>query len=171
MRGTASEVSYLLRDEANPHPRILGLLRPRAPGSTPCPRARSGRPGPRASRPGKILFTGTSLGEEDLREAFAVNGLTVNIDAARADRAHAPASATVISRQANPVAVRWNSGHRPAASNPKVITAGERSLGRDADQVRRRGPQSPGRRSGRLPRIADSNPSGFHQHLGSVLGP
>jgi diaminopimelate decarboxylase len=77
--------------------------------------------------PQKILFTGTSMSPEDFRKAFAITGLTVSIDAFEQLEIMKIVKDRWFRRKAVRVSVRWNPGIG-RGFNPKVITAGERSV-------------------------------------------
>jgi len=76
--------------------------------------------------PRKILFTGTSLSTEDFRQAFAVDGLTVNIDAFEQLEIMKNVRDRWFKGRAIRISVRWNPGIG-RGFNPKVVTAGDRS--------------------------------------------
>lgn len=161
---TASEVRICYAMKANPHPRILGLLRAEgawidavSPGEVRAARA-AGFPAR------KILFTGTSLGEEDFREAFAVDGLTVNIDAAEQIELMARVRDRHFTGKRIRVAVRWNPGIG-RGFNPKVITAGERSS--DGTPIKFGVEDRKVLAAFRKAADCGFEPVGFHQHLGS----
>jgi diaminopimelate decarboxylase len=114
--------------------------------------------------PEKILFTGTSVSVEDLRQAFALNGLIVNVDAIEQLDIMKQVLSHWFSNKKIRVSVRWNPGIG-CGFNPKVMTAGKKSLngipikfGVEETKV--------------LPAFKKAAefgfiPVGFHQHLGS----
>jgi len=112
----------------------------------------------------KILFTGTSIGEEDFREAFAVEGLTVNIDAAEQIELMARVRDRHFTGKRIRVAVRWNPGIG-RGFNPKVITAGERSS--DGTPIKFGVEDRKVLAAFRKAADCGFEPVGFHQHLGS----
>jgi len=161
---TAAEVRICYAMKANPHPRILGLLRAEgawidavSPGEVRAARA-AGFPAR------KILFTGTSLGEEDFREAFAISGLTVNIDALEQIELMARIRDRQFAGKRIRVAVRWNPGIG-RGFNPKVITAGERSS--DGTPIKFGVEDRKVLATFRKAAECGFEPVGLHQHLGS----
>jgi diaminopimelate decarboxylase len=113
--------------------------------------------------PERILFTGTSVSRTDLRSVFAVEGLTVNIDAAEQLDLMAEVKRDLPSRPIR-VSVRWNPGIG-RGFNARVITAGRRSS--DGTPIKF------GVESRKVPgvfaraRKMGFRPVGLHQHLGS----
>jgi diaminopimelate decarboxylase len=149
--------------KANPHGGILRLLRRRGAWiDAVSPREvaaalRAGFP------PERVLYTGTSVSRDDLRAAFVVEGLTVNIDAAEQLELMAEVKRDFPGRAIR-VSVRWNPGIG-RGFNARVITAGRRSsdgtpikFGVEAKKVL--GVFARARKLGFLP-------VGLHQHLGS----
>jgi diaminopimelate decarboxylase len=156
-----ARICYAMK--ANPHRGILRLLRRRgawidavSPGEVEAA-LRAGFP------PERILFTGTSVSRADLRAVFAVDGLTVNIDA--------PEQLDLMSEvkrgfpaKSIRVSVRWNPGIG-RGFNARVITAGRRSS--DGTPIKF------GVEAGKLlgvfsrARSLGFRPVGLHQHLGS----
>jgi diaminopimelate decarboxylase len=117
-------VCYAMK--ANPHPGILSLLRKTgawidavSPNEVETA-MRAGFP------PERILFTGTSVGVDDLSRVFAVDGLTVNIDAAEELDIMGRIRRRVRPGRKIRVSVRWNPGIG-RGFNPRVVTAGRRS--------------------------------------------
>lgn len=112
--------------KANPHPGLLVLLRrsgARIDAVSPNEVAAAMAAG---FPPERILFTGTSVSRDDLERVFAVDGLTVNIDApeelelmGRVKRRRFPGKRVRVS-------VRWNPGIG-RGFNPRVVTAGART--------------------------------------------
>jgi diaminopimelate decarboxylase len=150
--------------KANPHPEILRLLHKQGAWiDAVSPREveaalRAGFP------PSRILFTGTSLGIEDLRRVFRVKGLTVNIDALEQLELMRELKKREFRKAAIRVSVRWNPGIG-RGFNPRAITAGARSS--DGTPIKfgvERSKVFPA-----LERAASSGfvPVGLHQHLGS----
>lgn len=156
-----ARICYAMK--ANPHRGILRLLQRRgawidavSPNEV-ATALKAGFP------PERILFTGTSVSRADLRAVFAVDGLTVNIDAAEQldlmneVKREFPAKSIRVS-------VRWNPGIG-RGFNARVITAGRRSsdgtpikFGVEAKKV-----ISVFTRARKL----GFRPVGLHQHLGS----
>ena len=114
--------------------------------------------------PGRILFTGTSVSARDLREAFAVPGLTVNIDAAEQLELMHEVRETGFRGRKIRVSVRWNPGIGRGFS-PKAVTAGERST--DGTPIKFGVEES--KVAGVFLRAKKLGfvPVGLHQHLGS----
>jgi diaminopimelate decarboxylase len=113
--------------------------------------------------PERILYTGTSVSRADLRAVFAVDGLTVNIDAAEQLDLMSEVKREFRAKPIR-VSVRWNPGIG-RGFNPKAVTAGKRSsdgtpikFGVEAKKVL--GVFARARRLG-------FRPVGLHQHLGS----
>ena len=112
----------------------------------------------------KILFTGTSVSARDFEEAFAREGLTVNIDAFEQMELMRDIKRNSFKNKKIRVSVRWNPGMGRGFS-PKAITAGERStdgtpikFGVEEKKV--------------IPTFEKAveygfTPVGLHQHLGS----
>ncbi len=156
-----ARICYAMK--ANPHRGILRLLQKRGAWID----AVSPREVEAALKAGfpaeRILFTGTSVSRADLRAVFAIEGLTVNIDAAEQLDLMAEVKSEFPGKVLR-VSVRWNPGIG-RGFNPKAITAGKRSAdgmpikfgvvsGKVVDVFRR------ARRLG-------FRPVGLHQHLGS----
>ena len=156
-----ARICYAMK--ANPHRGILRLLQRRGAwidAVSPCEVETALKAGFPAER---IIFTGTSVSRADLRSVFAVDGLTVNIDAveqldlmSEVKRDFPP--------KAIRVSVRWNPGIGRGI-NARVITAGKRSsdgtpikFGVEAKKVL--GVFARARKLG-------FHPVGIHQHLGS----
>jgi diaminopimelate decarboxylase len=150
--------------KANPNAEILRLLRRRgawldavSPGEVAAAR-RAGFPA------GRILFTGTSVGAEDMRKVFRVEGVIFNIDAMEQLELMREVQRDHFPRRRIRVSVRWNPGIG-GGFNPKVITAGARTS--DGTPIKF------GIEGSRIPaafqRAAEYGfqPVGLHQHLGS----
>lgn len=114
--------------------------------------------------PQKILFTGTSMSAEDFRQAFAVTGLTVSIDAFEQLEAMKIVKDRWFRRKAVRVSVRWNPGIG-RGFNPKVITAGERSV--DGTPIKFGVEGKKVLATFQKAREFGFKPVGLHQHLGS----
>jgi diaminopimelate decarboxylase len=114
--------------------------------------------------PTRILFTGTSVSGEDLRKAFSLEGLTVNIDALEQLEIMKEVKERWFKNRRIRVSVRWNPGVGKGFCS-RAITAGKFSSdgtpvkfgveGRKVIEVFEKA-----RRLGFLP-------VGLHQHLGS----
>jgi diaminopimelate decarboxylase len=156
-----ARICYAMK--ANPHRGILRLLRKRGAwidAVSPCEVETALKAGFPAER---ILFTGTSVSRADLRSVFAIDGLTVNIDAAE-QLDNMAAVKNEFPARAIRVSVRWNPGIG-RGFNPKAVTAGKRSAdgmpikfgveSRKVIDVFRRA------------RKLGFRPVGLHQHLGS----
>ena len=113
---------------------------------------------------GRILFTGTSVSADDLRQAFAIPGLTVNIDAAEALELMREVRDAGFRGRKIRVSVRWNPGIG-RGFNPKAVTAGERSTDGTPIKfgVEERKVVDVFLRARKL----GFTPVGLHQHLGS----
>lgn len=117
-------VCYAMK--ANPHADILSLLEKSgsridavSPNEVEAAMA-AGFP------PERILFTGTSVSVEDFERLFAVDGLTINIDAVEQLEIMGRFRRRRFPRKRVRVSVRWNPGIG-RGFNPRVITAGRRS--------------------------------------------
>ena len=157
-----ARICYAMK--ANPHRGILRLLQRRGAwidAVSPCEVATALKAGFPAER---ILFTGTSVGRADLRAVFAIDGLTVNIDAAEQLDIMSEVRRQEFPDKTVRVSVRWNAGIG-RGFNPRVITAGKRSSdgtpikfgveGKKVLEVFARA------------RKLGFQPVGLHQHLGS----
>jgi diaminopimelate decarboxylase len=155
-------VCYAMK--ANPHREILRLLRKQGAWID----AVSPREVEEALRAGfsarRILFTGTSLGTEDLRRVFRVEGLTVNIDALEQLELMQELKKREFRKKPIRVSVRWNPGIG-RGFNPRAITAGARSS--DGTPIKFGVEKSKVLTA--LEKAASSGfvPVGLHQHLGS----
>ncbi|MEN6309957.1 MAG: diaminopimelate decarboxylase [Acidobacteriota bacterium] len=114
--------------------------------------------------PGRILFTGTSVSLEDLGRIFAVEGLTLNVDAAEQLEIMGRFKQKAFPRKKIRLSVRWNPGIG-SGFTPGVVTAGARSsngtpimFGVEDKKV-----------AGVFERARELGfvPVGLHQHLGS----
>ncbi|MBN2264429.1 MAG: diaminopimelate decarboxylase, partial [Candidatus Aminicenantes bacterium] len=156
-----ARICYAMK--ANPHRGILRLLRRRG-AWIDAVSPREVRTALKAGFPAeRILFTGTSVSRADLRAVFAVDGLTVNIDASEQLDLMSEIKREFPGRIIR-VSVRWNPGIG-RGFNARVVTAGKRSsdgtpikFGVEADKV-----IGVFRRARRL----GFRPVGLHQHLGS----
>jgi diaminopimelate decarboxylase len=156
-----ARICYAMK--ANPHRGILRLLQRRGAwidAVSPCEVETALKAGFPAER---IIFTGTSVSRADLRSVFAVDGLTVNIDAAEQLDLMSEVKPDFPAREIR-VSVRWNPGIG-RGFNARVITAGKRSsdgtpikFGVEAKKVL--GVFTRARKLG-------FRPVGLHQHLGS----
>jgi diaminopimelate decarboxylase len=163
-KAIAGEVRLCYAMKANAHPGILGALRSEgawidavSPGEVWAALA-AGYPARR------ILFTGTSLGPEDYRAAFAVDGLTVAVDAVEQIEDMAHVRRRWFRGKAIRVAVRWNPGIG-GGFHPKVVTAGERSS--DGTPIKFGIEEKRVLDAFREAAAAGFHPVGLHQHLGS----
>jgi diaminopimelate decarboxylase len=156
-----ARICYAMK--ANPHRGILRMLERRGAwidAVSPCEVETALKAGFPAER---ILFTGTSVSRADLRSVFAIDGLTVNIDAAEQLEVMSAVKREFPNRDFR-VSVRWNPGIG-RGFNARVITAGKRSsdgmpikFGVEAKKV-----LAVFARAQKL----GFRPVGLHQHLGS----
>ena len=156
-----TRICYAMK--ANPHRGILRLLQRRGAwidAVSPCEVETALKAGFPAER---IIFTGTSVSRADLRSVFAVDGLTINIDAVEQLDLMSEVKRDFPSKAIR-VSVRWNPGIGRGI-NARVITAGKRSsdgtpikFGVEAKKVL--GVFARARKLG-------FHPVGIHQHLGS----
>lgn len=155
-------VCYAMK--ANAHPEILRLLK----GQGAWIDAVSPREVEAALQAGfpprKILFTGTSVGTEDLRRVFRVPGLTVNIDALEQMDLMEELKQKGFRNKTIRVSVRWNPGIG-RGFNPRAITAGARST--DGTPIKFGVEKSKVIAALRRASAAGFLPVGLHQHLGS----
>ncbi len=119
-----SRICYALK--ANAHPRLLKILKKEgawidavSPGEVDMARE-MGFP----SR--KILFTGTSVGSQDLQRIFLQDGVTVTIDALEQLDLMRGVKERNFKNKVIRVAIRWNPGIGRGFS-PKTTTAGQKS--------------------------------------------
>jgi diaminopimelate decarboxylase len=150
--------------KANPHPGVLALLLKKgaridavSPNEVDAALA-VGFP------PERILFTGTSVSVDDLERVFAIDGLTVNIDAAEQLEVMGRFKRRACPNRSIRVSVRWNPG-LGSGFNPRVITAGRRSsdgtpIKFGVEERKVLGVFARARSLGFVP-------VGLHQHLGS----
>jgi diaminopimelate decarboxylase len=160
--GLEARVSFAAK--ANSHPRILRLLERRgawldavSPGEV---RAALSAGFPAA----RILYTGTSVSEEDLRAVFGHVGITVNIDALEQVDLMKEVRDRWFPRRRIRVSVRWNPGVGRGFT-PRAVTAGARSA--DGTPIKFGVEDAKvGRAFKRAVRFGFV-PVGLHQHLGS----
>ena len=157
-----TRICYAMK--ANPNPGILRTLR-RAGSWIDAVSPKEVRAAMAAGFPaGRILFTGTSVSADDLLQAFAIPGLTVNIDAAEALELMREVRDAGFRGRKIRVSVRWNPGIG-GGFNPKAVTAGERSTDGTPIKfgVEERKVVDVFLRARKL----GFTPVGLHQHLGS----
>lgn len=160
--GLEARVSFAAK--ANSHPRILRLLQERgawldavSPGEV--------RAALDAGFPaGRILYTGTSVSEEDLRAVFGHDGITVNIDALEQVALMKEVRERWFPKRRIRVSVRWNPGVGRGFT-PRAVTAGARSS--DGTPIKFGVEDGKVARAFRLAVRAGFVPVGLHQHLGS----
>jgi diaminopimelate decarboxylase len=165
LRGQATlEARICFAMKANPNPSILKALR--GAGSwIDAVSPNEVRTAMAAGFPaGRILFTGTSVSAADLRQAFAVPGLTVNIDAAEQLELMREVRDTGFRGRKIRVSVRWNPGIG-RGFNPKAVTAGDRSA--DGTPIKFGVEESKVAGVFLRARKLGFTPVGLHQHLGS----
>jgi diaminopimelate decarboxylase len=164
-RATELETRLAFAMKANAHPVILALILEEggwvdavSPGEVD--RAlRAGFP------PGRVLFTGTSISEADFKALLAIDGLTLTLDAVeQLDILRAVRDRFFRRRPPVRVSIRWNPG-RGCGFNPKVITAGARSV--DGTPVKFGVEERRVLTAFRTARAYGFLPVGLHQHLGS----
>jgi diaminopimelate decarboxylase len=156
-----ARICYAMK--ANPHRGILRLLRRRG-AWIDAVSPREVRTALEAGFPAeRILYTGTSVSRADLRAVFAIDGLTVNIDAAEQLDLMREVKREFPGRTVR-VSVRWNPGIG-RGFNAKAVTAGKRSS--DGTPIKF------GVEAGKVldvftrARRLGFRPVGLHQHLGS----
>jgi len=160
--GLETRVCYAMK--ANPHPKILRLLKREgawidavSPGEVEAALA-AGFP------PERILFTGTSLSREDLAGVFEIDGITVNIDALEQIQLMREVREKRFRRKTIRVSVRWNPGIG-LGFNPKVVTAGARTP--DGTPIKFGIEDRLVIQAFRKAAACGFEPVGLHQHLGS----
>jgi diaminopimelate decarboxylase len=163
-RATPLETWVCYAAKANSHPGILALLRKagaRIDAVSPNEVEAAGKAG---FAPGRILFTGTSVSLDDLGRLFAVEGLTLNVDAVEQLEVMGRFKRRAFPNKRIRVSVRWNPGIGSGFA-PGVVTAGARSsngtpikFGVEESKV-----------LGAFERARELGfvPVGLHQHLGS----
>jgi diaminopimelate decarboxylase len=157
-----TRISYAMK--ANPFPGILEVLKAEgawidavSPGEVRAA-IKAGFP------PRRILFTGTSNGASDFEDAFAVDGLTVNIDALEQLDIMRRVRDRWFKGKKIRVSVRWNPG-LGRGFNPKVITAGITSP--DGTPIKFGVEASKVVSAFSYAAECGFTPVGLHQHLGS----
>lgn len=162
--GVGRPVRFCYAMKANPHAGILRALRAEgawidavSPGEVKTALA-AGYPA------SGIIFTGTSLSESDLKTAFSIDGLVVNIDAYEQIELMARVRARWFKGRTVPVSIRWNPGIG-LGFNPKAVTAGERNA--DGTPIKFGVEETKVLPAFRAAAAAGFTPVGFHQHLGS----
>lgn len=164
-RGSTSlETRICYAMKANPHKGILRLLGERGSWIDAVSPGEVGAAIGAGFPADRILFTGTSVSERDLKILLAVSGLTVTIDAAEQLEVMGRIRKEALGKKATRVSVRWNPGVG-RGFNPRVITAGKRSS--DGTPIKF---GVEGRKV--LPVFEEArrlgfSPVGLHQHLGS----
>ncbi|MDD8020306.1 MAG: diaminopimelate decarboxylase [Acidobacteriota bacterium] len=113
---------------------------------------------------GRILFTGTSLSQEDFERVLAHPGITVNIDAFEQIESLAAARRRRRIKSPVRVSVRWNPGLGRGFSS-KTVTAGERSS--DGTPIKFGVEDSRVIETFKRLQTLKFLPVGLHQHLGS----
>jgi len=157
-----TRICYALK--ANPHPEILNLLQQNGAWIDAVSPAEAEAALKAGFSGDKILYTGTSVSAEDLRRVFAIDQITVNIDAPEQLLLMRDLQEREFPRKSIRVAVRWNPGLGRGFS-PKAITAGSGASGGIPVKFGVEDAQvlpifSAAREYGFLP-------VGLHQHLGS----
>jgi diaminopimelate decarboxylase len=161
---TPLELRVCYAVKANPNEEILRLLRRRgawidavSPGEV-----RAALSAGFDAR--NILFTCTSVSRRDLREAFSVSGLTVNIDALEQLELMKEVRAEFSGDKQIRVVVRWNPGVGRGFS-PRAVTAGERSS--DGTPIKFGVEESKVMAAFEKAKDYGFSSIGLHQHLGS----
>jgi diaminopimelate decarboxylase len=161
---TSLEIRIYYAMKANSHPGIMKIVKDAGCGIDAV------SPGEirRALRAGfsreKILFTGTSLSLEDIKQAFAQQEIIVNIDAEEQLELMREVKEKRFKKKKIRVSLRWNPGIGRGFSS-KVVTAGEKSF--DGTPIKFGIEESKV-----IPTLAKAVdygfiPVGLHQHLGS----
>lgn len=161
---TSLEIRIYYAMKANSHPGILKIVKDEGIGIDAV------SPGEiqRALRAGfsrdKILFTGTSLSLRDIKQAFAQQGIIVNIDAQEQLELMREVKEKWFKKKKIKVSLRWNPGIGRGFSS-KAVTAGEKSF--DGTPIKFGIEES--KVISTLTKAKDYgfNPVGLHQHLGS----
>jgi len=161
---TNLEIRICYAMKANPNRKILKILNNQnawidavSPGEV--------REAVRAGFPAKrILFTGTSISSEDLRQVFDENNLIVNIDALEQLELMREVKREGFRNKKIKVSVRWNPGIG-RGFNPRVITAGKKSS--DGTPIKFGIEEKKVIEAFQKATLYDFIPVGLHQHLGS----
>jgi diaminopimelate decarboxylase len=162
LSGTEVRICYAMK--ANPHRRILKILKAAGAGIDAVSPGEVHAALDAGFPSEKILFTGTSVSADDFREAFAVDGLVVNIDAFEQLDIMKKVRDRWFRGKKIRVSVRWNPGVG-RGFNPKVITAGEKSP--DGTPIKFGVEESKVLATFQKASESGFIPVGLHQHLGS----
>lgn len=111
----------------------------------------------------KILFTGTSLSDEDLKRVFSLEGITINIDALEQLEIMKKVRKSSGNKKIR-VSVRWNPGIGKGF-NPKVVTAGKKAP--DGTPVKFGVEEKKVNEAVKKAKEYGFEVVGLHQHLGS----
>jgi diaminopimelate decarboxylase len=161
---TTLEARIFYAMKANAHPGILGLLQKRGAGVDAVSPNEVDAALRAGFAPERILFTGTSVGETDVRRLLPFDGLTINIDAEEQLEVMARIRRREFPKTKPRVAVRWNPGIG-RGFNARVTTAGRRSA--DGTPIKFGVEDKKVLRVFEGARAFGFEPVGLHQHLGS----
>lgn len=161
---TSCEVRLCYAMKANSHPEILELLSREGAWIDAVSPGEVNHALNHGFSPERILFTGTSLSQEDIRRTLGREGLIINIDAEEQLELMQEIREEEGWEGVNKVSVRWNPGIGRGFS-PKTVTAGQKSP--DGTPVKF------GIEDSRVIPVFNKavemgfKPVGLHQHLGS----
>lgn len=163
-RRTSAEVRLYYAMKANPHPEILDLLNREGAWIDAVSPGEINHALGHGFSPGRILFTGTSLSRDDIRQTLGRDGIIINIDAEEQLELMREVREEMPRKDAAKVSVRWNPGIGRGFS-PKTVTAGQKSP--DGTPVKFGVEDS--RVIAVFKKAVDTGfkPVGLHQHLGS----
>jgi diaminopimelate decarboxylase len=155
-------IGYAMK--ANYHPRLLKMLLKEGASIDAVSPAEVEKAIKAGFPENRIMFTGTSLSQEDFERVLAYPGVTVNIDAY--EQIELLEAARKRRRIKSPVrvSVRWNPGLGRGFSS-KTVTAGERSS--DGTPIKFGVEDSRVIETFKKLRALKFRPVGLHQHLGS----
>lgn len=158
------EVRLAYAMKANPHPGILKLLL-QAGAYIDAVSPAEVEAALKAGFPeGKIMFTGTSISQEDFEQVLRHPGVTVNIDAYEQIEILEAARRRLRLKRPVRVAVRWNPGLGRGFSS-KTVTAGKRSS--DGTPIKFGVEEARVLETYNKLKRLGFQPVGLHQHLGS----
>jgi len=150
--------------KANYHPRLLKMLLKEGASIDAVSPAEVEKAIKAGFPESRIMFTGTSLSDEDFERVLAHPGVTINIDAfEQIDLLEAARKRRRIKSPVR-VSVRWNPGLGRGFSS-KTVTAGERSS--DGTPIKFGVEDSRVIETFKRLRALKFRPVGLHQHLGS----
>ncbi|MBM3293804.1 MAG: diaminopimelate decarboxylase [Candidatus Aminicenantes bacterium] len=161
---TSLETRLAYAMKANAHPAVLALIREEGGWIDAVSPGEVARALEAGFSPGRIIFTGTSISAGDFEQLLRVDGLTINLDAVEQLDILRDVRDRLRLRRPIRISFRWNPG-RGCGFNPKVITAGSRSV--DGTPIKFGVEERRVLGAFRKARECGFLPIGLHQHLGS----